>query len=186
MSGILARNQGVYNNAARYKVTNITREVFVTYWGKNPVTLQPGQTVSVPQYLANKMVDEMVDKIMIDGVKQAEVDYYQRNPNAEINRFRAPSSLGVPAARKVWEDKILEELPIEEGSTEAQLLRLQIKEELEHDIKAEPSTEPVKVPVSAVGSFDGLPTEFAEIASQTPKKPLGRPKKVATTQTPTE
>jgi hypothetical protein len=63
---------------------------------------------------------------------------------------------------------------------------LQIKEELEHDIKAEPSTEPVKVPVSAVGSFDGLPTEFAEIASQTPKKPLGRPKKVATTQTAAE
>ena len=55
MSGILARNQGVYNNAARYKVTNITQEVFTSYWGKNPITLKPGQTVSVPQYLANKM-----------------------------------------------------------------------------------------------------------------------------------
>ena len=181
MSSILQKNQGVFNNAMRYKVTNITKDPFTSYWGKNPVTLKPGQTVSVPQYLANKMVDEMVDKIMIEGVKQTEVDYYQRNPNAEINRFRAPNSLGVPAARKVWEDKILEELPIEEGSTEAQLLRLQIKEELEKDLKAEPSTEPVAVPQSAVGAFEGLPTEFAEIASKTPSKPLGRPKKVATT-----
>ena len=181
MSGILARNQGVYNNAARYKVTNITQEVFTSYWGKNPITLKPGQTVSVPQYSANKMVDEMVDLIMQTNVKERELDYYKRNPNTAPNFYREPSSLGVPAARKIWEDKILEELPLEEGSTESQLLRLQIKEELEKDLKAEPSTEPVAVPQSAVGSFDGLPTEFAEIASQTPSKPLGRPKKVATT-----
>jgi hypothetical protein len=131
------------------------------------------------------MVDEMVDKIMIDGVKQAEVDYYQRNPNAEINRFRAPSSLGVPAARKVWEDKILEELPIEEGSTEAQLLRLQIKEELEHDIKAEPSTSPVQAPASStMPEFQGLDKEKTSLKDSinetdfVPTKHIGRPKKV--------
>lgn len=171
MSGILSKDQGVLNAAQRYSFTNITNEEFTSYWNKNPITVKAGATVTVPEYLADKMVDELVNKIMITEIKTKETEYYQKNPNTAPNFYRQPSSLGVPAARKVWEDKIVKKLPMEEGSTESQLLRLQIKEQLEHDLKAEVSTEPVAVPQSAPGNFseDSL-AEFAEIAPLNKKK----------------
>lgn len=166
MSSIKEKGQGVYNPAQRYNVTNILDEDFTTYWNKLPVTIAKGKTISVPEYLADKMVDEMVDKIMLAQVKANEEAYYKANPNTAPNNYRAPNSMGVPAARKVWEDKIVEKLPMEEGSTEAQLLRLQIKEQLETDLKAEASTDPVAVPQSAVGNFSQESLkEFAEIKS---------------------
>ncbi len=49
---------------------------------------------------------------------------------------------------------------------------MQIKEELERDMNAQPSTEPVIVPVSAVGSFsrDSM-KEFAELGKSEPIEP---------------
>lgn len=130
------------NPAQRYKFKNILGEDFTSYWGKNPITVKAGGSVTLPEYLANKMLDEMVDKIMMEEVKLNEVNYYKNNPNTAPNFYRAPSSAGVPAARKVWEDQIITKLPLEEGTTEAQLLRLQIKQEIEDNSKAQPSTEP--------------------------------------------
>jgi len=50
-----------------------------------------------------------------------------------------PHHLGVPAARKVWEDKICRVLEVDEESPQVQVMRSQIREELMKDLKAEPS-----------------------------------------------
>lgn len=170
MSGIKSKDLGVYNAAQRYNFKNILEEDFTFNWNKEPITIKAGQTVSLPEYLADKMLDAIVDKIMITEIKTKEVEYYQKNPNTAPNFYRHPSSLGVPAARKVWEDQIITKLAMEEGSTEAQLLRMQIKEQLETDLKMEVSTEPVQVPQSAVGNFsDSSLAEFAEISPKNKK-----------------
>lgn len=172
MSGLVSKKDGIFNNAQRFAVTNILEEDFTSQWGGNPFTIAKGKTVSLPMYLANKVVDEMVDKIMITAIKTNETEYYKNNPNTAPNLYRAPSSLGVPAARKIWEDKIVKPLAIEEGTTESQLLRMQIKEELENDMNKEISRDPVPVPMSAVGSFssDSM-KEFAELGKEEEPKP---------------
>ena len=73
--------------------------------------------------------------------------------------------------RKALEEKICVKLALEKGSTEAQLLAMQIKEELEHDMQAQPSTEPPTIPVSVAGSFnqDSL-KEFAELGKDEVKE----------------
>ena len=167
MSGIIDKKAGIFNNAQRYSVTNILEEDMNFTWGGNPFSIPAGKTVSLPEYLANSVLDQIVDKILRDKMKKNEEDYYQRNPNAEINRYRSPNFLSNANERKAIEEQICKPLALEKGSTEAQLLAMQIKEELEHDLKQEVSTGSPVIPVSAVGSFsaDSM-KEFAELGKE--------------------
>ena len=167
MSSLIGKNDGVFNPARRFAFTNILEEDFVSYWGGSPIVIKPGQTVELPHHLADKLTDEMVNKIMITGIKTNEVEYYMNNPNAAVNTYRAPSSLGVPQVRKQWEDKIVRELKVDEESPEIQILRAQMREEIMAGIEGKASTEPVQVPASI--------NEFAELGKEEPKldkKPL--------------
>lgn len=176
---ILYIRQGVYNPALRFAFTNISEEEFVSAWGGEPIKIPAGHTVELPHHLAAKLTKELVDKIMIGNAKLNEVEYYQKNQNAMPNTYRAPSSLGVPAARKVWEDQICRLLAPDEESPETQLMRIKIKQELLKDLQAEPSS----------GSpLDNAPalSEFADLTAdkETPKekapmklKEVAKPKK---------
>ena len=166
MSQILEKNQGIYHPMKKYAWTNITDEEFVSYFNGARITIKPGQTVKLNQHLADKLTNELVDKIMITNAKADENKYYKKNPNTRPNDYRAASSLGVPAARKVWEDQIVKELPADPDSPEMQIMREEMKIEILTQSKANPSTEPVKVPVSAIGQFsqDSL-KEFADFGS---------------------
>lgn len=155
MSSLIGKNEGMYNPAKRFAFTNILEEDFTSYWNGSPIVIKAGQTVELPHHLADKLTDEIVNKIMITNVKINEVEYYQKNPNAAVNTYRAPSSLGVPQARKVWEDKVVRELAVDEESPEMQIVRAQIREELQADLSGKASTEPVRVPTSI--------NEFAEL-----------------------
>lgn len=179
MSHIVGKDQGLYDPTKRYAFTNITAEDFVSAWGGAPITIKAGQSVELTQHLANKLTDELVDKIMIGNVKLDEVEYYKKNPNTEPNRYRAASSLGVPAARKVWEDKIVRELAIDEESPQVQIMRAELRAELEAELKKEPTAAPVHVPTSL--------SEFSELgAGGATAKPTAKPKplKVKTIETP--
>lgn len=167
MSSLVGKNDGVFNPLLRFAFTNITTEVFTSAWNGSPITVKPGQTVELSHHLADKMTDELVNKIMIGNAKLDEVEYYKKNPNTQPNFYRAASSLGVPAARKVWEDQIVRKLEVDEESPEIQVMRAQIKEELMSDLSKEKSSAPVSMPSS-------LET-FSELGKQTesaPKKPL--------------
>lgn len=174
MSGLIDKKAGVFNNAQRYSVTNILDEDLNFTWGGNPFSIPKGKTVSLPQYLANTVLDQMVDKILMGEMKAEEEAFYEKNPNVEINKHRSPNLLNNPIKRKELEDKICITLALEKGSTEAQLLAMQIKEELERDLSAQPSTEPPSIPVSAVGSFSSKSMEeFSELGKEeAPKKPI--------------
>ena len=173
MSSLVGKNEGLYNPTLRFAFTNITSQDFTSKWNGQPIIVKAGQTIELPHHLADKLTDELVNLIMIGNVKMAEIEYYKNNPNTGPNMFRAPSSLGIPMARKVWEDKIVRPLAIDEESPEIQVMRLQIREELERDLKAEPSKDPVKVP--SMGEFAEIKEGFV------PEKPVEKkPLKVKT------
>lgn len=152
---LLEKNQGLYDSTKRYSFTNITAEDFTSAWGGSPITVKAGETVKLNEFLANKLTTELVDKIMIGNAKMDEVKYYEKNPNTEPNRYRAANMMGVPAARKVWEDKIAQRLPDEKDTAQMQIERANMKAKLEKDMSTEKSTDPVSVPTSL--------EEFAEL-----------------------
>jgi hypothetical protein len=152
---------GLFNPALRFAFTNITQEEFKSYWNGSPIIVKPGQTVELQHHLAVKMTKELVDQIMQNEVKIDEIEHkataYYRSPKG--------MNLGVPAARKVWEDKIVRVLDTDEESPEIQVMRAQLKQEiLAAQNKEQLQPEPVRVPTSF--------SEFAELKSdkdQTPK-----------------
>ncbi len=156
--------EGVYNGLARYAFTNITEEEFVSHWDGQPWIVPAGQTVELPEYMAVKMTKELVDKIMIGEVKLAEDNYYKANPGAAPNSFRAPNQMGVPAARKVWEDKIVRQMEIDEESPQMAIERAKIRSEMEAQFKRDAQPGKVDMPASV--------EEFADLdkSRQAPKQ----------------
>ena len=164
---------GLFNKSLRFAFTNITDEVFTSEWDKVGVTVKPHETIeisvstpimNVGHALAIKMTGELVDKIMMGEAKMDEVSYYKNNPGAVMNSYRSPkgSSLGVPAARKVWEDKILKELAIDEESPVIQSIREELKKEIasEGDLNR---TKEAPVPTSI--------NEFADLTKKVVEQP---------------
>ncbi len=180
MSNLVGKSQGLYDPTKRYAFTNILSEDFVSAWGGAPIVVKAGQTIELQQYLANKLTDEMVDKIMIGNAKLDEVEYYKKNPNTAPNMYRAASSLGVPAARKVWEDKIVRELAVDEESPQIQVMRAELKAELEASLQAQPTKGSPVIPTD-LKEFSELDQTGATATKPTPAplkvKVLGRPKK---------
>lgn len=165
MSSLIGKESGIFDPTKRFAFTNISDKDFVSAWGGSPITVPAGETVELPHHLANKFTDELVDAIMQGEAKMDEVEYYKNNPGAAPNSYRSPkgSSLGVPAARKFWEDQIVRELAVDEESPEIQVMRAKIKEEILADLSQEKSSEPVQVPTSL--------TEFAELGAPEVKEP---------------
>lgn len=141
---------GLFNPTLRFAFTNITTEDFKSFWGGQPIIIKAGQTVELTHHLAVKLTKELVDKIMqgeahLDELAHKDIAYY-RSPKGMM--------LGVPAARKVWEDKIVRELAPDEESPEIQVMRAQLKEEILAQQNKE-QAQPVHIPTSL--------SEFAEI-----------------------
>lgn len=177
LQDLLYIRQGIYNPMLKFAFTNITEEEFVSAWGGEPIKIPAGLTVELPHHLAAKLTKELVDKIMIGNAKLNEIEFYKNNPNVQMNTYRAASSLGVPAARKVWEDKIVHLMAPDEESPQTQLMRIKIKEELMRDLKAEPSS----------GSpLDNAPklSEFADLGAHKEEVQEKAPMKLKTTKTP--
>lgn len=156
--------QSVFNPAWRFAWTNITDEVFTSHWNKEPIIVQPHQTIELPHHLAVKMTKELVDKIMMNEAKMDELEKnqpYYRSPKG--------ASLGVPAARQVWEEQIVRQMEVDEQSPEMQMMKIQIKEELQRDMAQENAEANIPAPKSA--------EEFAQIkreskAMQEAPKPI--------------
>ncbi len=159
---------GLYNPSARYAFTNITDEDFTSFWDKIPITVKPHETIELSittpipgvngQALAVKMTGELVDFIMINEAKADELAH------KDIPYYRSPkgSSLGIPGARKPYEDQILKELAVDEESPAIQSMRKQLKEEILGGSEQKQSVEPPPVPSQE---------EFAEIKAVGNKEP---------------
>lgn len=171
IADVLYIRQGIYNPMLRFAWTNISEEEFISAWGGEPIKIPAGHTVELPHYLAAKLTKELVDKIMIGNAKLNELEHYTKNPNLMPNTYRAPSSLGVPAARAVWENQICRQLAPDEESPQTQLMRIKIKEELLRDLKAEPASgSPLDNAPKGINEFADLNAEKEIKLEQAPMK----------------
>ena len=157
----LRKDEGIYDPLKRFAFTNITDEDFYIVWAKARVKVAPKETVELPEYLAMKSTNELVDKIMI-GEQYAKLTKI-RETHPEHIQAPGAGMLGVPAARKPYEDKILKELE-PKNDTATQLNVLRIKTEIESDIKR--SSVPVADVSAAVAGISE--TAFAELKQRPP------------------
>ena len=157
---------GIYDPTKRYAWTNVSEEDFASAWNSSPISVKAGDTVELPQHLAVKFTDELVDKLMTQEFKLDEVKMREKNPDLLVPRSPRGMSLGVPAARKVYEDMICRELAPDEESPQMQIERARIKEELLNQMNAEVSKEPPVTPGSPLNS-----SEFAELGKSVPEAP---------------
>lgn len=164
----LMNPEGLYNPLLKFAFTNITETPFDIIWdGKIVTTLKAGETVELNHYLAVACTKRLVDLIMIGNANLTELEYYKNNPNTQPNMYRSPSSLGVPAARKVWEDQICRLMEVDEESPQVQIMRATIREELMKDMSAQPSQ----------GSpLENAPTRVEDFADLTAPKKEGEMK----------
>lgn len=158
MSSLIDKNPGIFNPLSRYAVTNITEEPHEVIWNGEVITaLKPHQTIELPHHLANKVVDELVDKIMIGKAKLDEVEMLKQNPAIPNPRSPQGMSLGVPAARKVWEDQIVKEIEVDPDSPEVRLMRSQVKEQILGDMsRSAEKPKPVESVTPALSEFADL------------------------------
>ncbi len=143
-------------------------------WAGVPITVLPGETIEISymtpipdvgQALAEKMTKELVDKIMIDDIKMEEVEKnqpYYRSPRG--------MSLGVPAARKIWEDQIIREIEPDEESPALQTLRNKMRQEILTSKDEKSTVQSVHIP-TGLGEFADLdksvPTKTVKKAAKT-------------------
>ena len=167
MQSDILHPEGLFNPTLRFAFTNITEEDFKSYWNGSPIIVKAGQTVELSHHLAVKMTKEIVDKIMLQEVK------IDDEAHADVPYYRSPRgmNLGVPAARKVWEDKVVRMLEPDEESPEIQVIKAQLKAEiLAAQNKEQIQTEPVHIPTSL--------NEFAELKTEAEPKVEKKPIKL--------
>lgn len=151
--------EGLYNPTLRFAFTNITDEEFTSFWGGQPIAIKPGKTVELTHHLAVKLTKELVDKIM-QGLTRIGGEQTKKEG----------TSLGVPSARKIWEDRIVKELRPDEESPEIQVMRAELKAEILAQQNKEQRSEPVHVPTSL--------EEFADLTVKNAPKEAKKPLKV--------
>jgi hypothetical protein len=170
---------GIHTPGLRFAFTNISDVEFVSAWGGNPIPVKSGETIELSDItpipgagmghtLAQKMTTELVDRIIIglvkadeDKVKAEKGDNYYRSPKS--------GSLGVPAMRKEWEDKILEELEPDTDSVQIRAIRNQLKETLINDAAKKEGVADEPLPKS-VESFAQIDNEQREEVAKKPIK----------------
>lgn len=168
MSSFLDKKIGVYDPSKRYGFKNITSEPFTFSWGGNPITVKAGAEIEVPEHYAIVATTKLVDQIMQDEVREEE-----KKMRAELRDpyWRSPKgiAMGVPAARKPYEDKILRELAFDEENPQTQVMRSQIKEQIMNDMtNAQKPPASIDTVVSGIAQFGNptAPKEFSEIPKQ--------------------
>lgn len=138
MSSFLDKKDGIFDPLKRFAFTNISDEPYTFQWGGIPTELDPGETIELPEYLALHATRGLVDNLMIGIARKDTEDKQKINP-----MYLAPNmagSLGIPAARKPFEDKILKELTYDASSDKTLgIKRQQIKEQLTRDMNIQPS-----------------------------------------------
>lgn len=167
MSSFLDKKSGIYDPSKRYGFKNITDKPFTFSWGGHPITVKAGEEIEVPEHYALLATKKIVDQIMMEEVAEEE-----KKMRADLRDpfWRSPKgiAIGIPAARKVYEDKVIRELALDEENPQIQVMRAQIKEQILGDIN---NAQKPKAPVeTVVANFvqSGKPTapaEFAEIKS---------------------
>lgn len=126
----LIPTDGVFNPLRRFAFTNITNDLFTFHWNSQPISVKAHETVELPHHLMVVATTKLVDKIMIQKSKEDE------NEGKKTDRFyRGASMLGVPAARKVYEDQIVRELQVDEESPQIAVMRSQIRDQVLKDIE---------------------------------------------------
>lgn len=159
MKSSLTPESGIYDPLKRFAFTNITVEPFTFTWDKIPLTVKPNETIELPHHLAAIATKNLVDKIMIESIKieESQMQLERKDPY-----FRHPkaSSLGVPGARKIWEDKIVRQLAIDEESPAVAVMRMKLKAELEADLKAGSET------AKSISSMNPSVSEFAGVGKK--------------------
>ena len=156
---------GLYDKTKRFGFTNILDEDFTSYWDGDPITVPAHTTIELSNttpiigaghVLAVKMTKELVDKIMIEQIKVEDVEMKQKTNNPYAVSPKA-GSLGVPGARKYWEDQILVEYDPIKDPNAVKILQKQIIKEITEGNEMKPETKPVSIPT---------PDQFAEIQSK--------------------
>ena len=156
---------GLYDKTKRFAFTNILDEDFTSYWDGDPIVVPAHTTIELSNttpiigaghVLAVNMTKELVDKIMIEQIKIDSDEMKQKTNNPYAVSPKA-GSLGVPMARKFWEDQILKELDPVTDPTAIKVLQKQIIKEITEGNEMKPETKPVPIP-----SVD----QFAEIQSK--------------------
>ena len=157
-SNIWVKN-GIYDPTKRFAFTNIDTENFTFHWNKKPITVKAGETVELPHYLAVLATTELVDKLMLAEADKKTKEIQKSNPG-----YKAPNqagSLGVPAARAVWENRILKELPPrDDNDAQLQVIRAQVTEELRKDLE---NGQKKANPIAAVSEVGGTKDVFEGI-----------------------
>lgn len=157
--------RGMYDPTKRYGFKNISNETFTFTWDRNPITVQPGQEVELPEHLAILATHKLVDKVMQDEIHAEEKkvraetkDPYWKNPKG--------ISMAVPHARKIYEDKIIRLLKVDEQSPQIQILRAQAKEQILNDLSnGQKAPAPLEAVIGSIAQSGNptAPAEFAEI-----------------------
>lgn len=160
--------RGMYDPLKRYGFKNITEEPFTFTWNSNPITVKPGVEIELPEHLAITATHKLVDQIM-NKIAHEDTERLRKELKDHAARSPLGIAVGVPSARKPWEDKVLRELKLDEQSPEIQVLRAQTKDRIINDItNSQKASEPIEsVLGSIVSKGDGsLPKEFADIGSK--------------------
>lgn len=157
MSSNLTVKNGIYDPSKRFAFTNITDKDFTFYWGGNPITVKPKDTVEMPHHLAVLATGKLVDQIMLGEARKDELTMRSANKDPY---WRSPKgiSVGVPAAREPYETKILRELSPDEENPQTAIMRAKMREELQRDLSGETAAPISRMAVS--------PEQFAPIANK--------------------
>ncbi len=158
-------DRGMYDPRKRYGFKNITEKDFTFTWNSNPVTVKPGVEVELPEHMAILATHKLVDEIM-SKLAQEDTERLRKETKEHTARSPLGIAMGIPHARKVWEDKIIRELTVDERSPEIQVLRAQIKEQLVSDLtNAQKPPEPIETALGGLAQMGNptAPKEFSEI-----------------------
>ncbi len=166
--------RGMYDPLARYGFYNIIIEKhpvrgdifysrnkdFTFTWNGSPINVKAGSEIELPEHLAILATHKLVDEIMTDIAHEDTIKLREKSGDFTI---KSPfgAALGIPAARKVWEDKIIRKLKIDEQSPQIQILKAQIKDQILTDItNSQKSAAPIE---SVAGSLAQSVAEFSDI-----------------------
>ncbi len=157
MASFYQKKEGIYDPGQRFSITNISDKPHPIKWNNSVVyIIKPGEAIEVSDAtpvpgsgmgdaLAHKIQKEITDMVMLGEAKAEEV---QRN----LPYYKSPlgMQLGIPNARKPYEDRILRPLPANESSVK--ILSQQKAEELIRDSQKQEGV-----------SYESQPIEFAEV-----------------------
>ena len=155
MSSNLFPKEGIFDPTKRFAFTNITNAPFTFKWNSIPTTVESGETVELPHYLAVHATQHLVDQIMQGEAREDTLAKQKINPMYKAENVAG--NMGIPAARKVWEDKILVELSADKSSDKTLgIKRREMQEQILKDLTAQPSPTG-SVPVATEADFIDIP-----------------------------